>query len=383
MPNIIDRLYDEILPRLDTSILPNWPSTIDLPLDPDDTDIIWRDLDTLNDDLTSLDEYENLNKTFDRMANDRIYEKLNNDEEEIIAGGIRHRGMEVLAFYKSRRFKDRSPFKGHWGIFYLRQGLSFIQNEILKFYPGYGNPRLLAVDFLRAHEKFHFYADLQTLFFESIKGKALYEPVRRSLRQRASHFVEEALANRQVWDWSKKREINLEEFAYNFMKLQPNSYARFDENRIELAAEWASVIVDLKPPGTEVRDDLAHWVESIPKAFTRPSLCPEYVISPAILTDWINPALRLPPVKLIKDASKVIDLLSGRLINYKIIWENTKDKLLKDPLASGLNFKPWPKDCKECCSVKVDKNYRAHLRHLGGGSWEAYKIGSHKEMGHG
>lgn len=383
MANLIDRLFDQVLPRLTRAQTPEWPASSGQPSDEEDTDQESGDINTSNDQVLTLDEGEKLNRGIDRIANERVVGAIGEDDQELLGGGIRHRGMDVLAFYKSRRFLSREPYAGRWGIFYLRPGLSFVEHEILKFYPGYGNPRLLALDFLRSHERFHFYADLQTLLFESVIGRQLYEPIRRALRHRSSLFAEEALANRQVWDWAKKRENGMEEFAYGFMKLQPNAYSRFDENRVELAAEWASVVVDGLPPLTGRRHDLAQWVEAVPKAYLRASLCPEYVVLPANLEHWISPALRLPPVRVIQDAAHVVKLLAGRFASYRADWENTKQKLMTDSRAIGLNLKPWPKDGKNCCSVRVDQNFRAHIKHLGSGLWEAYSIGPHTSLGHG
>jgi hypothetical protein len=257
----------------------------------------------------------------------------------------------------------------------------YLEHEIERTYPGFGNPRALAIDFLRAHERFHYQADVQTLLFETVLGRQMYEPVRWAFKGRASHFVEEALANRQAWDWARKADI--EEFAFDFMKLQPNAYARFDEDRVELASEWAGVVVDRLHPSKASRNDLAHWVESPPKIYLRRSLCPEYVVFPTDLSKWISTALKLPPVKQIQEAVPVLRLLTGRFANLKAAWEETKRKLLVEALARGLNFKPWPKAGRDCCSVRVDQNFRAHLRHLGAGVWEVFEIGPHTKLGHG
>jgi hypothetical protein len=241
----------------------------------------------------------------------------------------------------------------------------------------------MALEFLRAHERFHFLADIQTLLFEATLGKQLYEPARRALVGRASLFVEEALANRRVWDWARKHEIGLEEFAHNFLSVQPNAYSRFEEDKLDLAAEWAGVMVDHQAPLTSRRDDLAAWIESVPKTFMRASLCPEYFVIPANLAIWIAPASRISPVSSVLDGPDVVKSLSGRFSGLRDAWEETKKKLLQDRLSGGLDFKRWPDDGKDCFAVRVDRKNRAHLRHIGNGLWEAYRIGAHTAMGHG
>jgi hypothetical protein len=380
MANAVESLFDSILNTLSANEEPDWPDYVDdsLEIGPMDEPIGSPD-----DGLFTIDEELSSNEVLDRLTGRRVYGELDADETEAIEGGIRSRGFETLAFYKSRRNVLSNPFPGRWGIFYLKQGLIHVESQILQIYPGYSDPKKLAINFLREHERFHFRSDLQTLMFEATLGKHLYLPLHKALVRRKSHFVEEALANRQVWDWARKGSIGLEEFASDFMSLQPNAYARFLEPRLDLAAEWAGTVVDLRPPGTHLRHDLAHWVEASPKGLLRTSLCPEYVIYPRELSTWISPTLVTPPVISVQDGDEVLKLLRGRFANLQAKWQNTKAKLVENRLRLGLNFKPWPKDGPERYSVRVGDNYRAHLQHLGAGQWIAYVIGSHKKLGHG
>jgi hypothetical protein len=381
MANAAERLFDLVLGNLKDFDDLNWPD--DQTRDALDVDPIDEPMDSSDDGIFTFDEEQIPENVMERMAGRRVFGELDSDEAEAIEGGVRSRGFEVLAFYKSRRIVSHRPFPGRWGIFYLKQGLDYVGSQIIQSYPGYGDPKNLAVNFLRAHERFHYRADLQTLMFEATVGKHLYLPLRNALRGRRSHFVEEALANRQVWDWAKRGAIGLEEFAIDFMSLQPNAYSRFLEPRLDLAAEWAGTVVDLKPPGTSFRQDLAHWVEATPSGLLRASLCPEYVIYPRKLSTWISPALVLPPVHVVQDGDDVVKLLQGRLAHLQAKWKQTKTKMLENRLLHGLNFKPWPKDGPERYSVRVDDNFRAHLQHLGGGKWLAYMLGPHKKLGHG
>jgi hypothetical protein len=348
-----------------------------------DYDAIDEPPDSDNDQVITVDEEGLLRRATDVLAEGRHYDDLSSDDEELLEGGVRHRGFDVLAFYKSRRFIDQRPYVGRWGIFYLKHGLTYLSVEIEKTYPGYNDPRVLAYEFLREHERFHYRADLQTLMFEATTGRHLHKPTRDAFRGRRSCFVEEALANRQAWDWAKKRNIAIADFAYDFMKLQPNAYSRFDESRLNLCAEWAANVVGGDISHGAQRGDLAHWVEATPPNLLRPSLCPEYFVRPASLGRWLPSALVLPPVSIVIDGDEVAKRLSSRLAHMKGQWERTKQKLIESRLLRGLNFKPWPNDGRDCYSVRVDDNFRAHLRHEGGGRWIAYILGPHKELGHG
>jgi hypothetical protein len=115
----------------------------------------------------------------------------------------------------------------------------------------------------------------------------------------------------------------------------------------------------------------------------RSSLCPQYIARPYNLTHWLDPAWVPPPVRYITDDESVIDLIKRKYRNIAVKWESTKGKLIEERTRRGLNFKPWPKDGRDCYSVRIDHGYRAHLKHKGQGSWHAYILGTHEELGHG
>ncbi|HRD95481.1 MAG TPA: hypothetical protein PLA97_03645 [Rubrivivax sp.] len=377
MANAIEKLFDSVIPGLRPMQAADWPETETDIQDPNPFED-FRGSD--NDSVLPLEDEARVLDVLDRMGE---RDAVTQEDRELIEGGIRARGMDVLAFYKSRRLIGHRPFIGRWGIFYLQPGLAYVRDEIAAAYPGFSQPSQLALEFLREHEHFHFRADVQTLMFEATLGHHLYMPLRKAMRGRSADFVEEALANRQVWDWAKKATVGMREFAYDFMKLQPGAYARFDERRLDLAAEWAAIAVDLKPAGLGMRRDLAAWVEATPRDYMRRSLCPEYVVRPVSLSRWISPVFQTPPVLIIVDGEAVQKSLGGRHSGLKEPWEETKRKLQTNRHLRGLDFKPWRQDGRGAYSVRVDDKFRAHLRHEREGQWTAYAIGGHKEMGHG
>lgn len=369
MANAVEKLFDTVLSTLG----------------PEDEDPVFDPRGADDDLVTTLADNEAVDRATERILGGRAASAIDRELEEVAEGGIRHVGMDVLAFYKSKRYLASKPYRGKWGIFYLRQGLQYVESCISREYPGYGDARGMALNFLREHERFHFRADLQALMLEAVSKKHLYGPSRRLFRNDGTAFVEEALANRQVWDWVRRRNVGIKEFAYDFMKLQPEAYARFDEPRLALAAEWAANVVDLVKQPYALRNDLAPWVEATPSDLLRPALCPEYIVTPTNLQTWLPPALVLPPVAVVVDGDEVLKRLSKKYQNLRDRWEKTKAKLVENCWARGLNFKPWPKDTsvKEAYSVRVDDGFRAHLKHEGKGLWTAYILGTHKELGHG
>lgn len=88
-------------------------------------------------------------------------------------------------------------------------------------------------------------------------------------------------------------------------------------------------------------------------------------------------------MKNVEDGEGVTKDLEGRFAHLRKQWTETKTKLLENRLLRGLNFKPWPKDGPGRYSVRVDDNFRAHLRHMGDGRWIAYVLGPHTKLGHG
>jgi len=378
MANKVDALFASVLAQL--------PG---LPEDTNDHDQTWDDgpfdepFDDKQDSVNTFGEIGVVEAVEKRLGPQADVIWLPRHEEEAAEAGVRHGGFEVLAFYKSRRHIDRAPYKGKWGIFYLRQGLTFVALQIMRAHPGYGDPTKLALEFLRAHEWFHFRADLQTLMLEAATKRHLFAPVRQQFRGRRDQFVEEALANRNAWDWAKRPNVGLGDLAFDFMKVQPGAYARFDENRLQLAGEWAANVVDLNMHSSAGRMDLAHWVEASPEGLTRKSMCPEYVVTPARLDAWWPAARVPPPINAITDDAALTKVFTkSKDASLAGKWAVTKDKLLTDRFALGLDFKPWPKEAL-AWSVRVDKGFRAHLSHEGHGQWRAYKIGSHDVMGHG
>lgn len=382
MANAVDRIFDEILPKLQLDINTDELPVPDYPEHDDHDSFNAND----NDIVSPLSDVDLADEVLSRINSTILdtYPSLSNDDRKLLAGGIRHYGFEALAFYKSKRFINQNPYPGKWGIFYIKHGISYIRDLISAKYSGYGNPKKLAIEFLRQHERFHYQFDLQTLSSEAITGKHLYEPLKRGFAKHKIYLVEEALANQQAWNWAKQQHIGIKEFAEDFMSVQPGAYARFDERFAELSAELTANLHDRNYSRNARRFDVAPWVGLLPKNLLRDSLCPEWVVSPASLNRWISPIVRMPDIKSINDSIRVSKALDGRLINYKQKWEKVKSTLKSAPelLFDTHRFKLWDTRAG-IWSVQVDGNYRAHLLNQGAGNWLTEDLDNHKAMGHG
>ena len=233
-----------------------------------------------------------------------IDEDIASDERHLIDGGIRDSGIEAIAFYKSRRYRDIPPYKGYWGIFYLYQGLLSIRDQLNSHYSHNPHHHSLAYEFIKAHEFCHYRQDIQTVFLELTQRQHLYGRVRQMFRGQRQNFVEEALANRRALRWASKPIINIADFAEDFMQLQPGAYARFHEWPHGLRSEWIANVSDLSRIVNNSHLARVDWVEALPRAFDKVSLCPEYIIQNAVTSNWIPHAHALPEVNEICDKEK-------------------------------------------------------------------------------
>ncbi|MBI3147169.1 MAG: hypothetical protein HYZ17_01460 [Betaproteobacteria bacterium] len=383
MPNILDRFFEDASSRIATQPV---LSDQDLPRpdSPEHDGFDPTEIASDNDDLIPVEDRWSIEVGTRRLADREIPFPITSEDRDLLDGGIREVGFDVYAFYKSRRHVAARPYPGKWGIFYLEHGVSRVKELIESTYPGYGSSLRLAYEFLREHERFHFKFDIYALSVEAKIGRALYEPLKRAFRHHRIHQVEEALANRDAWEWAKRGRVGLGEFAYDFMKLQPGAYARFDERKFDLAGELAANLIDLNLSSTARREDQALWIGNVPDELLRRSLCPEYFVRPSSLTAWINPAWKLPEVRNVTEAQSFSSSLASKYASLKERWEDTKRKLIANPALPGLDFKRWDKSTGHW-SVRINDNFRAHLRPIpkSGGTWEAEEFGPHKAMGHG
>jgi len=383
MPNILDRYFEQASSRfLSQPVL----SDQDLPRPeyPEHDGFDPTEIDSDNDHLIPVEDRWTVEVVTRRLADREMPFPISSDDRDLLDGGIREVGFDVYAFYKSRRYLAARPYPGKWGIFYLEHGVSRVKELIETSYPGYGSSLRLAYEFLREHERFHFKFDLYALSVEANIGRPLYDPLKRAFRHHRIYQVEEALANRDAWEWAKRGRVGLGEFSYDFMKLQPGAYARFDERKFGLAGELAANLIDLDLSSMACREDQALWVGNVPDELLRRSLCPEYFVRPSSLTAWINPAWKLPEVRSVTETKSFTISLATKYASLRERWDDTKRKLIANPALPGLDFKRWDKSTGYW-SVRINDNFRAHLRPIpkSSGTWEAEEFGPHKAMGHG
>jgi hypothetical protein len=371
--NAAERLFDTVLNQLPDrpdKLADAWPG--DLPLSGLDGRLV-------EVSVTSADG---------PLPSDR--ERLEPEEIAEIGDWIEALGFDVLAFYKSRRFLGQRPFPGEWGIFYFEDGLAYVSEEMSRLCPGATPSPRFPLDFLWSHEFCHYKCDLAALCWEEAFQRHLYIPVLRQYRSHPCDFVEEALANRDAYNFARgKGGSRIAQFAEDFFARQPGCYARYRKKKGRLQEEWLRAVVFLPSQGWPFRPNaflglprnLQAHAATPPRHLNRRALCPEHIIADARLLPLLRHAYRPPDVKNIDETKKFRESLVGKPLEE--LWARTKSKLLENATLRGLNLKPWHKDGKDCYSVRLNDNFRAHLKHLGDGNWEAYACGSHRAMGHG
>lgn len=82
---------------------------------------------------------------------------------------VREAGIDVLAFYKSFRFRDLPPYRGLWGIFLVDAGIAAVAAHFKDIKPTLPLAELqkLAMKTLILHERYHFWIDAWALSRES------------------------------------------------------------------------------------------------------------------------------------------------------------------------------------------------------------------------
>ena len=309
------------------------------------------------------------------------------DKSRQVGGATRDLGMEALAFYKSARFKDATPFPGCWGIFYIELAMDYLAAIIAESGSVSSESRVLAHKFIHAHEFFHFKTDVTFSLLEAAQGIPLYRPLRRRFSSYGYLCAEEGLANRAAWMAVRRVPKHAKSLFEEFMDCQPGEYSLFRDRHEDIQQRLAEQVVDANPRGPNFPSNywknIARIFSVAPAPFANNAACPEYLIgAPKQAAAFAQ--FDLPKVSVVHDSDVVLRHLKKNS-ELKKRWERQKEKLIEDSGLNGLAFKPWVPGKKGEWSIKVDDTRRAHLIAPGaaGGAWLTIKIGGHKEMGHG
>lgn len=149
--------------------------------------------------------------SFDPMAGNA---DVSDADRAAARGAYPMAGTDVLAFYKSFRFKLSPPFRGNWGVFLLDAGVSGLTAEFhaLDAKVPFDELRRLAMDLLLAHERYHFWIDAWALGQEimPLVSYKRYEPYLsdKIKVELTPDDHEESLANHYAFQKLKRRPLS-------------------------------------------------------------------------------------------------------------------------------------------------------------------------------
>jgi hypothetical protein len=185
------------------------------------------------------------------------------EAESVDAGrrAVREAGLDVLAFYKSFRFRDLPPYRGQWGIFLIDAGIAAVAAHFKDIKPSLPFVELqkLAMKTLILHERYHFWIDAWALAREAdpfvgnqYKKYEYYIEQRQAFAMTPSDF-EESLANHYLF--RTVSEIRLSDGTHptrmlaDFLDICPEPYSNYrmsmDERRAKERQLAGAVITGL------------------------------------------------------------------------------------------------------------------------------------------
>jgi hypothetical protein len=257
----------------------------------------------------------------------------------------------------------------------------------------------LAFRLIHQHEMFHFAADYATAQLEMLCGKPVWVPARDQLRDKKLGYRihEEQLANawmmRSLWRGKASLRLKGRSDAVNrFVRFQPPGYK--DAPVVKPSEKFFPgvdrLVRDNALASDAFRPELLRHLDGVRllpfESYLDWRACPVHVVHD-------EQRLNLPPfnIDLLRLAHGVSETVAfnkdlGRLhIHVQRAWPKTKEKICNDTTQPGLDFKHFSDRSERVYSVRVNKAIRAHLRPISAplGWLEAFRIGNHKEMGHG
>ena len=313
---------------------------------------------------------------------------------EVLRSKLLTKGVEGLAWYVSFHATGVQ-----WGIYVPISGLLFtalgafdaLSCDVL-------TKLVLAFRLIHQHELFHFAVDYACAQLEVTSGRPVREPARRSARGPGGYVIdEERLANawmlRSLWrGMARWRLKGRSEAARDFVRMQPEGYrdapevtrSRFFSQVDDLIRGYAG-----KHSGA-VPVQLLDGIDGVGLLPFQPYLdwrqCPVHVVH-----DEKRFNIPLVDLDLLRFVREIMETEAFQKDLLKLdpeiqrAWPKTVEKMRHDLTLRGLDFKPFNDRGERVFSVRVNRAYRAHLRHVPSTSetLEAFRVGDHKSTGHG
>ncbi|KUI27326.1 hypothetical protein [Mycobacterium sp. GA-2829] len=255
----------------------------------------------------------------------------------------------------------------------------------------------LAFHAILRHELFHFEVDCMTANWELTTGVDVYWNARGFLNGSGYIEQEEALANAYMLRGFKHPTRSLANSVGTYAALrrfcerQPPVYDHGPKvaktrGSYLLECSWlADMYHQVSKTSWHVPhelDTLIFYPNPVRIDWTR---CPIIVDDPVHLLQRLGIGISLfRAVEDVEETPKFQSALSKLDPKLQKQWLKRKADLARSTALKSLDFKQWKKAGPNVYSVRVDGNYRAHLRHDRDEQvWFAEAIGNHKKMKHG
>lgn len=298
-------------------------------------------------------------------------------------------GVDALGYYLS--FHQRTY---QWGIYMPLVAVAQLAIQELSGTNATARQKLeLAWQFILSHERFHYAADCGVSQMEIIFQRPIWWPVRESMERERHRDLEEKLATAHSLRFVRNLPIHLRvpgafRAFKEFTKRLPKGYntgheiaqSRFKFEDAML--DHAQLCVEIGIGRQFIQAEMHHLYP----AFRDYDMarCPMHVVIPDAVIPGRPDMFFIKRIEDLEETvgfKKELQRLPRVLVNK---WTKTKQLLSQSVQVPGLDFKNWPKRGRSWFSVRVDQNFRAHLRFDDRNqNWIAEEIGNHAAMGHG
>jgi hypothetical protein len=311
-------------------------------------------------------------------------------------------GIDALGWYVT--FHQKAV---QYGVHLPIEGLFALALSALRGVPLPFERKLeIAYRAILRHEIFHFEADCMAANWELSLGKPVYwriSDIQRELEGGNEHYknLEEGLANAYLLRGFRHPTIPLRNARGSYRALktfcerQPTGYRdgpRYAKSRLayidgcrQLSANFQYAAV-LYESAWQVPERALDTLIFYPRPFQIDwRRCPILVHDQhGILPELGIGVALFEAISGIYESPSFLKALSRCDRQIQNLWRRRKADLARSVNLNSLGFQRWKPGGEGCYAIRVDGNYRAHLRHdRGNGSWTAEEIGDHGCMEHG
>ena len=353
-----------------------------------------RGVRALSPDGSGADHLEQLFEFGAEIDLPRMQGALAGSEGETIRKSIEVHGVDALGWYVP--FHARGA---QWGIYISISGIAYLMVKVfLPLRAEWDVLFRLAFRAIHQHEVFHFGVEYFSAQWELLHGEVCHKPAQQLLRRLYRYNPrEEECANAHMvrqfraggpdhWLGGKTSLLR------RFIKGQPPGYrdggsvtstSAFEAETSQLLKEYAqcagtyvpdrhlaATLTALLPgfPAIEWRDCPVHLVHD-GERFGVPEGIVRFIARIEAEIDETGPFLKQ---------------LAKLPVSVAEAWRWAKHRLRQSTIDKGLDFKPWKDGKRTLYSIRLSRQYRAHLEHeRASGRWLAIAVGTHRAMGHG